>query len=95
MLETTGSCPEARGGCQLALHGDALFVVGGHSMIWEKGGETDRVHDDIWALDLGTSQVEISCMSYCHVALLLLLTACRWECREIMGGQEYESAVRQ
>ena len=57
LLEIKGSCPEPRGGCQLALHGDVLFVFGGHSMVWEKAGETDEVFDDIWALHLESLQV--------------------------------------
>jgi hypothetical protein len=56
-LETSGSSPAPRGGCQLALHGDTMFVVGGHSVVWEGGGEQDKVHDDVWALCLKTLQV--------------------------------------
>ena len=58
-LETKGIFPEARGGCQLAMHGDVLFIIGGHSMVWDKAGERDRVFDDIWALHLGSLQVNI------------------------------------
>lgn len=57
-LTTSKPAPPPRGGCQLALHNDTLFVVGGHSWIREPGGdEVDKVHDDIWVIDLNTNEV--------------------------------------
>ena len=68
LLDIKGSCPDPRGGCQLALHGDVLFVFGGHSMVWERGGEADKVFDDVWALDLDSL----------HVRFLLKTRASCW-----------------
>ena len=51
------TAPAARGGCQVALHGTLLFVIGGHTA-WKEGKqEQEKVHDDVWALDLQTWQV--------------------------------------
>ena len=41
----------------MAQYGNVLYVIGGHSMVWDKGDEKDKVHDDIWALHLDTLQV--------------------------------------
>lgn len=52
------SAPAARGGCQVAIHGTVLFVIGGHTA-WKEGKqEQEKVHDDVWALDLQTWQVK-------------------------------------
>lgn len=66
--------PAPRGGCQLALHGDMLFVFGGHSVLKEGGEERDKVHDDVWALDLSTLQVctTARCPVCCHFPSLHL-----------------------
>jgi N-acetylneuraminic acid mutarotase len=61
-----GSPPSPRGGCQLALHKDTLFVIGGYSTAKKISNNANRgnarddddddekgiVHDDIFALDL-------------------------------------------
>lgn len=57
------SAPAARGGCQVVIHGTVLFVLGGHTA-WKEGKqEQEKVHDDVWALDLQTWQVSIDCFS--------------------------------
>ncbi|DBA67583.1 TPA: hypothetical protein ACH3X2_001852 [Trebouxia sp. C0005] len=53
-----GGGPAPRGGCQVTLHGSVLFVFGGHTA-WQEGKqEMEKVHDDVWALDLQTWQWE-------------------------------------
>ena len=49
-------CP---GGCQLALHGDRLYLYSGHTVTVDKEdrSESDTVHDDLWSLDLNTFMV--------------------------------------
>mmetsp|Transcript_4365 Transcript_4365/g.11848 ORF Transcript_4365/g.11848 Transcript_4365/m.11848 type:complete len:564 (-) Transcript_4365:268-1959(-) len=47
--------PSARSGCQLALHGDTLFVYGGYSKSRDEDDpelEHGKVVDDMWALNL-------------------------------------------
>ena len=56
-VETRGPVPAPRGGCQLALHHDTLFVLGGHSVLRDGTGERDKVHNDVHALDLKTLEV--------------------------------------
>lgn len=56
-LETKGKQPACRGGCQLAIHDEVLYVFGGHSIVRSKGDEQDKVHDDVWSLDLKTREV--------------------------------------
>ena len=56
-METRGPVPAPRGGCQLALHNDTLFVFGGHSVLRDGTGERDKVHNDVHALDLKTLEV--------------------------------------
>ena len=58
-METRGPVPAPRGGCQLALHHDTLFVLGGHSVLRDGPGERDKVHNDVHALDLKTLEVGI------------------------------------
>lgn len=53
-----GGGPAPRGGCQVALHGSVLFVFGGHTAWREGKQEMEKVHDDVWALDLHTWQWE-------------------------------------
>ncbi|KAL0055849.1 hypothetical protein WJX82_005035 [Trebouxia sp. C0006] len=53
-----GGGPAPRGGCQVALHGSVLFVFGGHTAWREGKQEVEKVHDDVWALDLQTWQWE-------------------------------------
>ena len=52
-----GGGPSPRGGHQLALHGDSLFAFGGHTAWVEDGQEREKVHDEVWKLDLKTYQV--------------------------------------
>ena len=52
-----GGGPSPRGGHQLALHGDSLFAFGGHTAWVEDGQEREKVHDEVWKLDLKTFQV--------------------------------------
>lgn len=49
------------GGCQLALHGDRLFLYSGHTLVVDKQdkSESDCVHDDLWSLDLNTFVVRL------------------------------------
>ena len=54
-----GAAPAPRGGCQLALNEDTLFVFGGHSVTIQDGQETEHVFDDIWALDLAAPKVQL------------------------------------
>ena len=56
-----GGGPAPRGGCQVALHGSVLFVFGGHTAWREGKQEMEKVHDDVWALDLHTWQVICAC----------------------------------
>ena len=56
-----GGGPAPRGGCQVALHGSVLFVFGGHTAWREGKQEVEKVHDDVWALDLQTWQVICAC----------------------------------
>ena len=53
-------CP---GGCQLALHGDVLYLYSGHTVTVDKEdrSESDTVHDDLWSLDLNTFVVRSTC----------------------------------
>ena len=53
-------CP---GGCQLALHGDRLYLYSGHTVTVDKEdrSESDTVHDDLWSLDLNTFAVRSTC----------------------------------
>ena len=57
------------GGCQLALHGDKLFLYSGHTVVVDKADktETDLVHDDLWSLDLGTFTVHYPPMQQCSM----------------------------
>jgi len=59
------------GGCQLALHGDKLFLYSGHTVVVDKADktETDLVHDDLWSLDLGTFTVHYPPMQQIFHAL--------------------------
>ncbi|KAK9845440.1 hypothetical protein WJX81_006475 [Elliptochloris bilobata] len=52
--------PSPRGGSQVAVAGDTLFLYGGHSVEVDPAdkSETETVHDDMWALDLLTYQWE-------------------------------------
>lgn len=51
------AAPAPRGGCQVAVHNSTFYVVGGHTA-WREGKEDmEKVHDDVWALDLQTWQV--------------------------------------
>ncbi len=43
----------------MALHGSTLFVIGGHTAWREGKQEKEKVHDDVWALDLQTWQVTL------------------------------------
>lgn len=52
-----GDGPSPRGGHQLALHSDSLFAFGGHTAWMEDGQEREKVHDEVWKLDLKTYQV--------------------------------------
>eukprot|EP00884_Botryococcus_braunii_P008682 jgi/Botrbrau1/17815/Bobra.0127s0060.1 len=53
------TAPAPRGGCQIAVHGDTLFVFGGHSvLIDDRGEEKDKLHDDIWSLNLNSHKWE-------------------------------------
>ena len=52
-----GGGPSPRGGHQLALHGDCLFAFGGHTAWVEDRQEREKVHDEVWKLDLKTYQV--------------------------------------
>jgi hypothetical protein len=70
-----GAAPGARGGCQLAVHGDALFLYGGHTVVVDKSDRSERdiVHDDLWRLDLGSFQVCSAAGSHiqgCKVGLI-------------------------
>ena len=57
-----GAAPAPRGGCQLLVSGDALYLFGGHSVTLEADGtETETVFDDMWRLDLKSYQVR-ACM---------------------------------
>ena len=59
-------CP---GGCQLALHGDRLYLYSGHTVTVDKEdrSESDTVHDDLWSLDLNTFAVCSTCpVSHCE-----------------------------
>ena len=61
--------PGARGGCQLAVHRDRLLLYGGHTVVTDPQDRSERevVHDDLWALDLGTFQVRRRlCYDVCH-----------------------------
>lgn len=58
-LNTKNTGPAPRGGCQLALHANVLFCFGGHSVLRDAAGEHDRVHDDVWALDLKLLEVRV------------------------------------
>ena len=60
--------PSGRGGCQLALHGTALFVIGGHTAWREGKEEKEKVHDDVWTLDLHTWQVLLQGIR-CHFVM--------------------------
>lgn len=53
-------CP---GGCQLALHGDRLYLYSGHTVTVDKEdrSESDTVHDDLWSIDLNTFAVRSTC----------------------------------
>ena len=55
-------CP---GGCQLALHGDKLYLYSGHTVTVDKEdrSETDTVHDDLWCLDINTFVVRSTILS--------------------------------
>ena len=59
------------GGCQLALHGEKLFLYSGHTVVVDKADktETDLVHDDLWSLDLGTFTVHYPPMQQIFHAL--------------------------
>ena len=48
----------AAGGCQVAVHEEGLWVFGGHTVLKQADGtESDKVHDDVWRLDLASLQV--------------------------------------
>ena len=67
------------GGCQLALHGDKLFLYSGHTVVVDKADktETDLVHDDLWSLDLGTFTVRYPPMQQCSMLRIPAgVTAC-------------------
>lgn len=55
-----GLGPSARGGSQIAVHQDILYVIWGHSVVTNLADKTEleKVHGDVWALDLNTSQWE-------------------------------------
>ena len=55
-----GQAPSPRSACQLALHGDVLFLYGGYSKAADEADadvEHGTAHDDMWALDLRTYAV--------------------------------------
>ena len=42
----------------MVVHGDELFLYGGHSVAQQvDGSELETVHDDMWRLDLKTFEV--------------------------------------
>lgn len=50
-LAPQGSGPAPRGGCQLFLCDDTLFVIGGHTASPDGNAAADKVWDDVWALE--------------------------------------------
>jgi hypothetical protein len=55
-----GQAPSPRSACQLALHGDVLFLYGGYSKAADEAAadiEHGTAHEDMWALDLRTYAV--------------------------------------
>ena len=72
----TDTRPSPRGGCQLALHGGTLFVVGGYTA--SLGGEdTGKAHSDVWAWDIAAATVCAllhPCTPHCQCAQI---TPCR------------------
>ncbi|KAK9802848.1 hypothetical protein WJX73_007641 [Symbiochloris irregularis] len=55
-----GTGPSPRGGSQVVVHQDTLFVFWGHSVMVDPSdkSELERVHGDVWALDLQSCQWE-------------------------------------
>lgn len=52
---------------QVAVYNATMYVVGGHTA-WREGKEDrEKVHDDVWALDLLTWQV--TCSTFLPTAL--------------------------
>ena len=50
--------PPPRGGSQVAVYGNSLYVYGGHRYnVAEDGSESEVVMDDMWQLDLKSLQV--------------------------------------
>ena len=50
--------PPPRGGSQVAIHNDNLYVYGGHRYsVAEDGSESEVVMEDMWQLDLKSLQV--------------------------------------
>jgi len=46
---------------QMVVHGDELFLYGGHSVAQQPdGSELETVFDDMWRLDLKTFEASIS-----------------------------------
>lgn len=58
--DPTGQRPSPRSGCQVAVHGDSLFLYGGYSKARDETDpdlEHGRVCEDMWVLDLNTYTV--------------------------------------
>ncbi len=58
--------PSPRGGCQLALHGTTLFVIGGYTATLgggeDEGGDSGKAHNDVWAWDIQEGVVWLACL---------------------------------
>lgn len=56
------------------MHQDILYVIWGHSVVTNLADKTEleKVHGDVWALDLNTSQV---CCMACNMLQKLCLGA--------------------
>ena len=56
----TAQRPAPRGGCQMVVHGDTLFLYGGYSKRADEDDpdiERGRAFDDMWTLDLTSHTV--------------------------------------
>ena len=61
------SGPSPRGGSQVAVHQDTLYVFWGHSVLIDPSdkSELEKVHGDVWALDFNTSQAGAAWVLLC------------------------------
>lgn len=64
--------PSPRGGCQMVVHQDSIYLYGGHHTAIDPTdkSETETIFEDLWRLDAKTYQVRCQTCSFASLAIL-------------------------